>query len=58
VLPESQLMHKKVLSETPRNFLQTCGLTFQVIDFAGKFFCLPNGHFVETRIDHGLRCVK
>jgi hypothetical protein len=34
------------------------GLTLQVIDFVGVIFCLPNEHFVETRIAKGLRGVK
>jgi hypothetical protein len=51
-------MHKNVLQELSINFLSICGLTLQVIDFIRGIFCLPNEHFVETRIAKGLRGVK
>jgi hypothetical protein len=52
------LIHKKVLRESSKHFFAVCALTLQVIDFAQEIYCLPNGHFVETRIVQGLRGVK
>jgi hypothetical protein len=45
------VIHKKVLQELSTNFLPSWALTLQVIDLTGEIICLPNGHFVETRIE-------
>jgi len=51
-------MHKTAFQEKSQDIFHDQTLTLQVLDFKHLFFCLPNGHFVETRIVTGFPAVK
>jgi hypothetical protein len=52
------LMHKNIFLRIIEIFFMHSALTLQVVDFNHFIYCLRNEHFVETRIDEGLRGVK
>jgi hypothetical protein len=52
------LMHKNIFLGIIDIFFMLFALTLQVFDLNHFIYCLWNEHFVETRIDEGLRGVK